>query len=232
MKHNYIIICLDSMFETFCVADEFVFLRFWDVFDISLPVIQFRSEVTESLWVLKCVCHISFCNVSRRVHKHFLFVVVFFSNNKSVLYHGNWWQRAITFAPPSCSHHFPVAICVHVIWVFRHCLLISTTGIPACLTSRFRFFLWVLLQTKQVNVWMRVEIKWIGVFLFGLGSFPRLFQRVICVLLSQKSSSLLPPIEWGAPFLCLLRLGLPTFQWERKTVSNPDRYREIATFSS
>ena len=46
MKHNYIIICLDSMFEAFCVVDEFVFLRFWDVFDVSLPVIQFRSEVT------------------------------------------------------------------------------------------------------------------------------------------------------------------------------------------
>ena len=81
----------------------------------------------------------------------------------------------------------------------------------------------------SVNVWMRVKIKWIGVFLCGLG---RLFRRGICVLLSQKSSSLLPPIEWGTLFLCLLRLGLPTFQWERKTVSNPDRYREITTFSS
>ena len=35
MKHNYVI-CLDSMFETFLVADEFEFLRFWDVFDVSL----------------------------------------------------------------------------------------------------------------------------------------------------------------------------------------------------
>ena len=37
MKHNYIIICLDSMFENFCVADEFEFLRFRIVFDISVP---------------------------------------------------------------------------------------------------------------------------------------------------------------------------------------------------
>ena len=88
------------------------------------------------------------------------------------------------------------------------------------------------LNKLSVNVWMRVKIKWIGVFLFGLGSFPRLFRRGICVLLSQKSSPLLPPIEWGTPFLCLLRLGLPTFQWERKAVSNPDRYREITAFSS
>ena len=145
MKHNYVIICLDSMFETFLVADEFEFLQIRDVFDISVPKKPCGSEITiwvveaGVLWVLNCVCHISFCNVSRRIHKHFLFVVVFFSNNKSVLYHGNWWQRAITFAPPSCSHHFPVAICVHVIWVFRHCLLISTTGIPACLTSRIRW---------------------------------------------------------------------------------------------
>ena len=54
MKHNYVI-CLDSMFETFLVADEFEFLRFWDVFDVSLPVIQFRSEVT-TLVVLVCWC--------------------------------------------------------------------------------------------------------------------------------------------------------------------------------
>ena len=38
MKHNYVIICLDSMFETFLVADEFEFLRIWDVFDVSLPI--------------------------------------------------------------------------------------------------------------------------------------------------------------------------------------------------
>ena len=95
MKHNYVIICLDSMFETFLVADEFEFLRIRDVFDISVPKKHTGSEITiwvyiAVLWVLNCVCHISFCNVSRRIHKHFLFVVVFFSNNKSVLYHGNW----------------------------------------------------------------------------------------------------------------------------------------------
>ena len=27
MKHNYVIICLDSMFETFLVVDEFEFLQ-------------------------------------------------------------------------------------------------------------------------------------------------------------------------------------------------------------
>ena len=36
MKHNYVIICLDSMFETFCVADEFIFAQFWDVFEIGM----------------------------------------------------------------------------------------------------------------------------------------------------------------------------------------------------
>ena len=100
MKRNYIIICLDSMFETFCVADEFVFLRFLDVFDISLPTIQFGCEVTtwvESiivLWVLNCVCHISFCNVSRRIHNQFLFDIsqstcktqIATANSKSLVY--------------------------------------------------------------------------------------------------------------------------------------------------
>ena len=48
MKHNYIIICLDSMFETFCVADEFVFLHFWDVFDVSLPEYFFETEISNT----------------------------------------------------------------------------------------------------------------------------------------------------------------------------------------
>ena len=114
MKHNYVIICLDSMFEAFLVADEFEFLRIRDVFDISLPSIQFGCEETICvdspicvivLWVLNCVCHISFCNVSRRIHKHFLFDVSMFETflvadefeflrirdvYKSLLYHGNW----------------------------------------------------------------------------------------------------------------------------------------------
>ena len=41
MKHNYVIICLDLMFETVCVAGEFRFFRFWNVFDISDPSIHF-----------------------------------------------------------------------------------------------------------------------------------------------------------------------------------------------
>ena len=51
MKHNYVIICLDSMFETFLVADEFEFLRIRDVFDISVPKKPCGSEIT--IWVVE-----------------------------------------------------------------------------------------------------------------------------------------------------------------------------------
>ena len=93
MKHNYVIICLDSMFETFLVADEFEFLRIRDVFDISVPKTYSGSEITRwvyvfVLWVLNSVCYVSFCNVSRSINEHFLFVVSF-SNHESMLYHGN-----------------------------------------------------------------------------------------------------------------------------------------------
>ena len=53
MKHNYVIICLDSMFETFLVADEFEFLRFWDVFDVSLPQGFFGTEISNTSLIRK-----------------------------------------------------------------------------------------------------------------------------------------------------------------------------------
>ena len=73
MKHNYVIICLDSMFETFLVADEsmkhnyiniclnstfdifwvageFIFAQFRDVFEIWMYMsILFGTEIT--IWV-------------------------------------------------------------------------------------------------------------------------------------------------------------------------------------
>ena len=80
------------MFETVCVAVEFEFFQFWDVFDISDPKIPFGLEITlwvcPTVWIANCVCHITFCNVSRSINKHFLWGVSF-SNNKSMLYHGN-----------------------------------------------------------------------------------------------------------------------------------------------
>ena len=123
MKNNYIIICLDSMFEAFCVADEFIFVQFWDVFEIGMYMSKlFGTEITIwvsegclEVWAVNCICHISICNVSRSIH---IPCEQSLTYNKSMLYHGNRWQRTIALASSSCSHHFPVAICVHVIWVF------------------------------------------------------------------------------------------------------------------
>ena len=78
MKHNYIIICLDSMFETFCVADEFVFSRFRDVFEHSdRPMVEVKIGLEECSWVglVNFLCHISSCHVSVSIHKHLPFNV-------------------------------------------------------------------------------------------------------------------------------------------------------------
>ena len=49
------------MFETFCVADEFVFSRFRDVFEHSdRPMVEVKIGLEECSWVglVNCLCHI------------------------------------------------------------------------------------------------------------------------------------------------------------------------------